>query len=153
MSSTPSPGMPNSPLQSEKDRRYDRQLRLWGDHGQVHTHTDIHLGRRTEGKTAQSRHTDRQQYIDRQKNIYLQRQTDRKRKYNFRKTGEEIYTKTDRHIDKIRQRHRQGQKERYDTKGNRQKETTDTFTDELTDFLYYNVIHAVKSEYFHSVQM
>ena len=35
MSSTPSPGMPNSPLQSEKAKRYDRQLRLWGDHGQV----------------------------------------------------------------------------------------------------------------------
>ena len=34
MSSTPSPGMPNSPLQSEKAKRYDRQLRLWGDHGQ-----------------------------------------------------------------------------------------------------------------------
>jgi len=26
--------MPNSPLQSEKAKRYDRQLRLWGDHGQ-----------------------------------------------------------------------------------------------------------------------
>jgi len=26
--------MPNSPLQSEKSKRYDRQLRLWGDHGQ-----------------------------------------------------------------------------------------------------------------------
>jgi len=34
MSSTPSPGMPNSPMQSEKAKRYDRQLRLWGDHGQ-----------------------------------------------------------------------------------------------------------------------
>ena len=34
MSSTPSPGLPNSPLQSEKAKRYDRQLRLWGDHGQ-----------------------------------------------------------------------------------------------------------------------
>jgi len=35
MSSTPSPGLPNSPLQSEKAKRYDRQLRLWGDHGQT----------------------------------------------------------------------------------------------------------------------
>lgn len=35
MSSTPSPGLPNSPMQSEKSRRYDRQLRLWGDHGQT----------------------------------------------------------------------------------------------------------------------
>eukprot|EP00088_Acartia_fossae_P003594 TRINITY_DN1151_c0_g1_i3.p1 TRINITY_DN1151_c0_g1~~TRINITY_DN1151_c0_g1_i3.p1 ORF type:complete len:546 (+),score=123.06 TRINITY_DN1151_c0_g1_i3:56-1693(+) len=34
MSSTPSPGLPNSPVQSEKAKRYDRQLRLWGDHGQ-----------------------------------------------------------------------------------------------------------------------
>ncbi|XP_023326966.1 NEDD8-activating enzyme E1 regulatory subunit isoform X2 [Eurytemora carolleeae] len=34
MTSTPSPGIPHSPLQSEKSRRYDRQLRLWGDHGQ-----------------------------------------------------------------------------------------------------------------------
>ncbi len=35
MTSTPSPGVPNSPMQSEKSKRYDRQLRLWGDHGQV----------------------------------------------------------------------------------------------------------------------
>jgi hypothetical protein len=35
MTSTPSPGHPNSPMQSEKSKRYDRQLRLWGDHGQV----------------------------------------------------------------------------------------------------------------------
>jgi len=35
MSSTPSPGLPSSPLQSEKAKRYDRQLRLWGDHGQA----------------------------------------------------------------------------------------------------------------------
>lgn len=40
MTSTPSPGvpihesLPNSPHQSEKSKRYDRQLRLWGDHGQ-----------------------------------------------------------------------------------------------------------------------
>eukprot|EP00092_Neocalanus_flemingeri_P039507 GFUD01043021.1.p1 GENE.GFUD01043021.1~~GFUD01043021.1.p1 ORF type:complete len:545 (-),score=151.32 GFUD01043021.1:255-1889(-) len=34
MSSTPSPCLPPSPLQSEKAKRYDRQLRLWGDHGQ-----------------------------------------------------------------------------------------------------------------------
>eukprot|EP00096_Caligus_rogercresseyi_P005830 TRINITY_DN21867_c0_g1_i1.p1 TRINITY_DN21867_c0_g1~~TRINITY_DN21867_c0_g1_i1.p1 ORF type:complete len:552 (+),score=178.92 TRINITY_DN21867_c0_g1_i1:57-1712(+) len=36
MTSTPSPGCcpPCSPAQSEKSRRYDRQLRLWGDHGQ-----------------------------------------------------------------------------------------------------------------------
>lgn len=35
MSSTPSPCLPPSPLQSEKAKRYDRQLRLWGDHGQT----------------------------------------------------------------------------------------------------------------------
>ncbi|XP_040575063.1 NEDD8-activating enzyme E1 regulatory subunit [Lepeophtheirus salmonis] len=37
MTSTPSPGgcPPCSPAQSEKARRYDRQLRLWGDHGQI----------------------------------------------------------------------------------------------------------------------
>lgn len=35
MSSTPSPCLPPSPLQSEKSKRYDRQLRLWGDHGQT----------------------------------------------------------------------------------------------------------------------
>jgi len=35
MSSTPSPCLPPSPLQSEKSKRYDRQLRLWGDHGQA----------------------------------------------------------------------------------------------------------------------
>jgi len=35
MSSTPSPCLPASPLQSEKAKRYDRQLRLWGDHGQA----------------------------------------------------------------------------------------------------------------------
>ena len=43
MASTPSPGgsetWPSSPsssgAQSAKDKRYDRQLRLWGDHGQV----------------------------------------------------------------------------------------------------------------------
>ena len=34
MSSTPSPCLPPSPIQSEKAKRYDRQLRLWGDHGQ-----------------------------------------------------------------------------------------------------------------------
>ena len=42
MTSTPSPGgsetLPPSPsltcAQSAKDKRYDRQLRLWGDHGQ-----------------------------------------------------------------------------------------------------------------------
>jgi len=34
MTSTPSPGLPNSPHQTEKSKRYDRQLRLWGDHGQ-----------------------------------------------------------------------------------------------------------------------
>ena len=35
MSSTPSPCLPPSPIQSEKAKRYDRQLRLWGDHGQT----------------------------------------------------------------------------------------------------------------------
>ena len=43
MTSTPSPGgsetLPSSPsltcAQSAKDKRYDRQLRLWGDHGQT----------------------------------------------------------------------------------------------------------------------
>jgi len=41
MTSTPSPSVPvlesppNSPHQSEKSKRYDRQLRLWGDHGQT----------------------------------------------------------------------------------------------------------------------
>ena len=43
MASTPSPGgcetLPSSPsstgAQNAKSRRYDRQLRLWGDHGQV----------------------------------------------------------------------------------------------------------------------
>ena len=46
MASTPSPlnaglissnstSLPSSPLGVEKTRRYDRQLRLWGDHGQI----------------------------------------------------------------------------------------------------------------------
>lgn len=44
MTSTPSPlgrpltasgSLPGSPLGAEKTRRYDRQLRLWGDHGQT----------------------------------------------------------------------------------------------------------------------
>lgn len=26
---------PKSPEQSERNRKYDRQLRLWGDHGQA----------------------------------------------------------------------------------------------------------------------
>ena len=34
ISSSPLPSSPSSTTTSEKNRRYDRQLRLWGDHGQ-----------------------------------------------------------------------------------------------------------------------
>ena len=35
ISSSNSTSLPSSPLGVEKTRRYDRQLRLWGDHGQI----------------------------------------------------------------------------------------------------------------------